>query len=112
MKRGFWLAALAAAFSTQATAMEAEQAREFLQGTWVAAAETWIFADDEWQQFNRGVMLKTTFEVEALPADMFIVVSAETGRRYVVHTSPQFNSMSWYAEGTSEQIGYYTRRAD
>lgn len=95
-----------------ASALEAEQAKAFLQGAWRAVSESWIFEGDTWRQFNGGVTTNTTFTVEPLPLEMFVVVSGETGRRYVVHASQQFQNMTWFAEGDTRQLGHYTRVSD
>lgn len=105
-------AAMAALLSavTAAHAMDADTAKSFLQGTWSAASETWIFTGDRWQQFNGGVTTDTTFEVEEMPADMFVVISGHAGRRYVVHAKPEYGTMTWFPEGETQQLGFYTRR--
>lgn len=91
-------------------AMDGNEAAEFLQGTWKATSETWIFSESRWQQFVGGVVTDTTFTTEALPSDMFILVSGHSGRRYVVHTNPEFGSMTIFAEGETKQLGFFTKQ--
>ena len=110
MKAGALIVAFSLVLSAASTAMEPDEAKAFLQGTWSANSETWIFTDDRWQQFIGGVSTDTTYTVEAMPAEMFVVISGETGRRYVVHATPQFGSMTWFVEGETQQIGFYSRQ--
>lgn len=89
--------------------MDTSTADAFLQGSWKGRAETWLFESGVWTQFNGGTHVETTYAIEALPENLFTVVSGETGSRYVVHTNALPPSMSWYREGETEQIGFYTR---
>lgn len=101
-----------ALLQTGALAMDAEDGKAFLQGAWRAPTESWIFEGDTWKQFNGGLQVETSFEVETLPLDMFTVVSGETGRRYVVHADRRVDTMTWFLEGSTDRIGYFMRSKD
>ena len=92
-----------------ASAMDAPTAYDFLQGSWAGQYETWIFDKNNWQQFNGGTRTDTAFSVVPLPENLFTVVSAHSGRRYVVHVNPVGKYMTWYIEGEVAPIGQYFR---
>ncbi|WDQ98198.1 hypothetical protein PSC71_13265 [Devosia sp. J2-20] len=108
--RAVFFGGLAALLLTSSgAALDAADAKAFLQGSWKGRSETWIFQGEQWKQFNGGTMTDTTFQVEPLPENLFVVISAQTGNRYVVHTNSMPPSMTWYQEGKTEQIGFYLR---
>lgn len=94
-----------------ATAIEADQAKELLAGTWtsVIGTETWVFSEDgAWQQFSGGITREASYSVESMPANLFTLISS-SGRRFVVHVSPDQNSLQLFVEGTVDQAGSFSR---
>lgn len=105
-------AAIALASIAPAAAMDAQAARQYLLGAWTAPGETWIFGDDgSWQQFVGGVTYESSFTTEAMPENLFVLVSS-SGKRYVVHTSTNPRMMAVYAEGQQRPLGTFLRRTD
>ena len=101
-----------ALLQSSAFAMDVDEGKAFLQGAWRTPSESWIFEGDTWHQFNGGKQFETAYEVEAMPAQMFRVVSVDTGRRYVVHADRELGTMNWFIEGESDRIAFLMRVKD
>jgi hypothetical protein len=112
--RKFWGAALLTLTALgQASALDAEAAKQFLFGAWTAPGETWVFSEDgRWSQFIGGKTTETTFATEAMPENLFALISGASGRRYVVHTTTIPGLMTVYPENETRAIGTFTRRSD
>lgn len=109
MMKGLAIIGALMALAPSASAMDVQEAHDFIQGSWTGRAATWIFDDYKWEQFNGGVRTETTFQIEPLPENLFVVVSTHTGKRYVVHATEIGGYMTWFAEGETTVVGQYYR---
>lgn len=111
MKKILCTVGLTAVMIGPALAIDAVEARQFLMGAWTGSGETWIFSEDDgWQQFVGGTSYPSRFTTEAMPENLFVLVSGTTGKRYVVHTGASGSMMSVFLEGETRSLGTYWRR--
>ena len=97
--------------SIPAQAMEPEEARDLLVGSWSNPQETWIFAaDGSWTQYVGGAKYESSYELSSMPARMIRVKSTSSSKSYVFHLSPHDPaSMSVYEDGKTEQLSFLTK---
>ena len=89
-----------------AQAMDADQARAALVGTWVSelASVTWIFGDDgSWAQYTGGETSDARYALSTMPANM-VRLGTSNGRSFVLHFGYKNERLSMYPLGSSELI--------
>ena len=99
------MAAMLVVATAPASAMTEEDALSFLAGEWISYSGdyTWIFdASGEWLQVNGGVETRSTYTVEAMPANLFRLTSAATGSVFVVHAATTGNSFKLFKDNETD----------
>lgn len=91
--------------SFPAFAYDEKKGAELLEGSWqsLASGETWVFdcAAGKWQQFIGAKQMGADFELIAMPANL-IKIASSSGRKYIVHFSPDAMLIRVFLEGEDD----------
>lgn len=109
MRRLAMVAAALIGSMAGAAAMDENEAFAWLQGSWRGDNETFVFEGQNWTQFLGGKRVDTTYAIEPMPENLFVLISNLSQKRYVVHAHTPHSTMAWYLEGETRQDGFYQR---
>lgn len=89
-------------------ALSTDEAHEIIVGEWVVtrpSTESWVFTKDgEWVQYRGGKKFVSAYTLEGLPANLIKLVSKETGKTYIIHTTNGAITFNMFEEGSEDLV--------